>query len=113
MVKEDGCVFCQIANGAAPAKIVWENESFLAFENKYPSAPIHLLVIPREHVSKEELVRGGKSGFWDGLMAAVFAVVKEKGLDQKGYKLVNNGAGYNHFDHEHIHVMGGSEKLKD
>ena len=36
-------------------------------------------------------------------------MVREKGLDKRGYKLVNNGGGYNHFDHEHIHVMGGSE----
>ena len=48
--------------------------------------------------------------FWGKIMGAVFEVVRQEGLDKSGYKLVNNGAGYNHFDHEHIHVLGGSKE---
>src|SRR5688572_6505107 len=103
------CLFCQIAKGESPAKKIWENEQFLAIENKYPKAPIHVLVMPKEHVSKVQLVLG-VSGFWDAMMAAVFKTVRSLKLDKTGYKLVNNGAGYNHFDHEHIHVMGGTNK---
>jgi len=44
------------------------------------------------------------------MMVAVFQVVKHLGLDKTGYKLVNNGAGYNHFEHEHVHVLGGSKE---
>ena len=41
-------------------------------------------------------------------MGAVFSVIGQTGLDKTGYKLVLNGAGYNHFDHEHIHMLGGT-----
>lgn len=92
----------------APAVKVWENDDFLAIENKYPKAPVHLLVMPKRHESKKLLVTG-QGNIYQGLMEAVYIVVREKGLDSSGYKLVNNGGGYNHFDHEHIHVMGGSK----
>lgn len=47
--------------------------------------------------------------FWGKIMPVVFEVVSELGLDKTGYKLVNNGAGYNHFEHEHIHILGGTK----
>jgi len=115
------CLFCEIAKGAEPATKVWENEGFICIKNKYPVAPVHLLVMPKEHVSKNVLVfaplRQGYGGaemtfshLWDKIMGAVFEVIRKEGLDKSGYKLVNNGAGYNHFDHEHIHVLGGSKE---
>ena len=104
------CLFCKIAAGAEPATIVWENDSFMAIKNKYPAAPVHLLVIPREHVSKKAEMQKTDSGFWGEFMTAVFNVIRDQKLDKGGYKLVNNGAGYNHFDHEHMHVLGGSKE---
>ncbi len=109
MVKETECVFCQIVAGLAPAEIVFQNESFLAIKNKYPQAPVHILVIPKKHVSKKKLVSSPQGGFWDDLMKVVFEVVRQTGLHKTGYKLVNNGAGYNHFDHEHMHILGGTK----
>jgi diadenosine tetraphosphate (Ap4A) HIT family hydrolase len=47
--------------------------------------------------------------FWGKMMTAVFAVVHQLELDKSGYKLVNNGAGYNHFEHEHMHILGGTK----
>lgn len=106
-----GCLFCEIARGTEPATKVWENGEFVCIKNKYPVAPVHLLVMPKTHVSKIELSSGMTSeGFWGKIMGAVFEVVRQEGLDKNGYKLVNNGAGYNHFDHEHIHVLGGSKE---
>lgn len=103
------CLFCQIAKGEAPSTKVWEDEDFVAIVNKFPVAPVHLLVLPKDHVSKKELVEQGIPGFWEDLLAASITVIKDQGLDKKGYKLVNNGAGYNHFDHEHMHVLGGTK----
>ena len=107
-MKDKNCLFCQIVEGSAPSEKVWENGDFLAIVNKYPIAPVHILVLPKDHVEKPKLVAGNYSEFWSKIMAAVFEVVKLKALDKTGYKLVNNGAGYNHFEHEHIHVLGGS-----
>lgn len=103
------CLFCEIAGDRAPSTKVWESDAFVAIENKYPKAPIHLLVMPKDHVSKALLIKEGKKGFFEELMLAVVEVIKLQGLDKSGYKLVNNGAGYNHFDHEHIHVLGGTK----
>ncbi len=110
-MSDTNCLFCKIVAGEEPAEKVWENEGFLAFKNKYPDAPVHLLVIPKDHVSKKELAsRVTDDNFWSKIMAAVFDVIRLSGLDRTGYKLVNNGAGYNHFDHEHIHVLGGTKE---
>ena len=113
VVKDEKCLFCQIVMGKSPSKKVWENEDFLAIENKYPQAPVHVLVMPKEHIEKEEVRKIEDEQnilFWGKMMDAVFQVVKHLGLNKTGYKLVNNGAGYNHFKHEHIHVLGGSKE---
>lgn len=110
-MKDNNCLFCKIAAHEEPAEIVWENEEFVAIKNKYPVAKIHLLVMPKAHVGKAGHFTGStETGFWDKIMTAALATVSQFGLDKTGYKLVNNGAGYNHFDHEHIHVLGGAKE---
>ncbi len=108
---EEKCLFCEIAAGREPCVKVWENGEFLAIENKYPVAPKHVLVIPKEHREKKEWTKLTKQNgqFWGKMMEAVFEVVRLLALDRTGYKLVNNGAGYNHFEHEHMHILGGSK----
>lgn len=108
-MKDASCLFCQIAAGDAPSEKVWENEEFVCFKNKFPTAPVHVLVIPKSHIKKREVATSESGGFWGKMMAAVFTVVHQLELDKTGYKLVNNGAGYNHFEHEHTHVLGGSK----
>lgn len=105
----DSCIFCQIIKGKAEAKTIWENEDFLAIENKFPEAPIHILVIPKWHIEKFE-TRATQEDFWMHMMKAVWAVVVQEGFDKTGYKLENNGAGYNHLEHEHVHIMSGMPK---
>lgn len=102
-------MFCQISQGQVEARRVWENEDFLAIPDKYPKAPVHLLVIPKTHVSKLKQLLAVDEQFWGKFLEAVFEVIKLEGLDKGGYKLVNNGAGYNHFDHEHMHILGGTK----
>lgn len=131
-MKDSKCLFCKIAAGEEASEIVWENEEFLCIENKYPVAPVHVLVIPKKHRVKTEWVlpsyadrptlklRNGiaterlklavlSGEFWGKMMLSIFSVVSQLGLDKSGYKLVNNGAGYNHFEHEHMHILGGTK----
>lgn len=103
----ESCLFCQMAKGDIKVEKVWENQDYFAINDKYPKAPIHLLVIPKEHISKDEMMVKADQSHWGPLMAAVMQVVRLKKLDQTGYKVVTYGAGFNHFDHEHVHVMGG------
>ena len=109
-MKDANCLFCKIVAGEEASEKIWENDEFLCIKNKYPAAPIHVLVMPKAHIRKQEVILGLQNeGFWGKMMSAVFAVVHQLGLDKAGYKLINNGAGYNHFEHEHFHVLGGSK----
>lgn len=105
----DECLFCKIVAGGESSKKVLETKNFLVIENKYPAAPVHVLVLSKKHLVKTETLAGKHAGFWDGLMEAAHRAIVDLGLDKTGYKLVNNGAGYNHFDHEHLHILGGSK----
>ncbi len=104
------CLFCKIVAGEEPAEKVWENYEFLCIKNKYPVSKIHVLVMPKAHIRKPEVATSESGVFWGKIMESVFAVVTSLGLDKSGYKIVNNGAGYNHFEHEHVHIMGGSKE---
>ncbi len=107
---QSDCLLCRLGQKEEEAEVVWENEEFIVIKDKYPRAPIHLLVFSKEHREKKETIAGQFPGFWDRLFAVCGKVIKETGLDQTGYKLVNNGAGYNHFEHEHLHILGGSKE---
>ncbi len=111
---DKNCLFCKIAAGEEPSDLVLDTPEFMCIKNKYPVAPVHVLVIPKEHVAKKDWIQAENLGvtgeqFWGKMMAVVFLVVSKLGLDKTGYKLVNNGAGYNHFEHEHMHILGGSK----
>lgn len=109
-MKTQDCLFCRIVEGSEPAKKILETEEFLVIENKYPVAPIHLLVLDKKHREKKETISGQVAPYWDKMIAACDQAIKHFNLDKTGYKLVNNGAGYNHFEHEHLHILGGSKE---
>jgi len=107
------CVLCKIASGQELAKVVWENSEFVCLENKYPRAPTHVLVMPKAHIDKEQVRNNILPGFHEKMMSAVFETVRYLGLDAKGYRLINNGAGYNHFEHEHWHILSGLKEKQE
>ncbi|MCL5004005.1 MAG: HIT domain-containing protein [Patescibacteria group bacterium] len=104
------CLFCEIVAGRAPSVKVLETEEFLVIKNKYPVSPVHVLVLDKKHREKKETISGKHLGYWDRMMDAVNSALVKLGLNKTGYKLVNNGAGYNHFEHEHVHILGGSKE---
>ena len=104
------CLFCKIVKGEEPSEKVLETEDFVVIKNKFPVAPVHLLVLSKEHREKSDTIAGVYPHFWDGMIAAAWEAIQKLGLDKTGYKLVDNGAGYNHFEHEHLHILGGTEE---
>ncbi|SFV90716.1 HIT family protein [hydrothermal vent metagenome] len=104
------CIFCKIVKGEIPNNTVHDNEDFLAFHDLYPKAPIHVLIIPKQHVENFQSI--------DGEMMAkmtpfIQEVAQKVGVDQSGYRLVtNNGSdGGQEIFHLHFHLLGGG-KLK-
>ena len=108
---DNSCLFCKIVQGTETKVLVFENENFMVIENKFPVAPVHLLVLDKYHREKKDVISGKYSdeGYFEKLFSIIYEIVVKYGLDKKGYKIVNNGAGYNHFEHEHFHILGGSE----
>lgn len=106
------CLFCKIAEGSEPCVKVLEFDEFIVIKNKYPQAPIHVLVLDKKHREKTETMRGDfeSDTYWDKIMSVAWKAIVKLGLDKTGYKIVNNGAGYNHFEHQHLHIMGGSKE---
>lgn len=103
------CVFCKIVAGEIPARVVFEDDHVLAFEDLHPQAPQHLLVIPKKHItSLNELTAEDAPVI--GHMARVAAqVARDRGFADDGYRTVMNcnEQGGQTVYHIHMHVLGG------
>ena len=103
----DSCIFCRIASGEIPAKIVAETAECLAFRDLNPQAPVHTLVIPREHIAT--LSDATDPAIIGKMMLLGAEIARRSGIDQSGYRCVintNGDAGQTVF-HIHLHVLGG------
>lgn len=105
----EDCLFCRIAAKKIPAKVVYEDADVLAFEDINPQAPVHLLVIPRKHVSSLNEAGEEERVLLGTLVLTARRLAKNHGIDAKGYRVVLNtlaGAGQSVF-HVHLHLLGG------
>ena len=103
----DDCLFCRIVRKEIPAKLVAEDEHCIAFRDINPQAPLHVLVIPREHVPSLDEARDPELLGRLSLMAADIA--RREGVATSGYRTVmntNSAAGQTVF-HVHLHLLGG------
>ncbi len=101
------CIFCRIVRGEIPATRVLERERVIAFRDVNPQAPVHILVVPTEHVAGLTDLPGA-SPIWNDLLSAVQQVVADLGLPA-GFRVVMNQGpdGGQTVDHLHLHVLGG------
>lgn len=104
------CLFCKVAAGEIPAKVVRRTADAVAFHDIDPKAPVHVLVIPARHVPAVRNAEGKEGEALLGRLLALSAeVASDLGLDPRGYRIVTNtgpDAGQS-VDHLHLHVMGG------
>lgn len=103
------CIFCRIAAGEIPAKIVRQDEDTVAFRDIDPKAPSHVLVIPRRHIPSINVLTGDDAALIGKLFLAAKEIAAEDGVAASGYRMVVN-AGPNagqSVDHVHLHVLGG------
>jgi len=108
-MRVERCIFCGIIARQAPAKIVYEDERVVAFEDIHPQAPTHLLVIPRRHLPSLDDVSSEDESLLGHLLRVCAQLARERGLHTGGYRtVINNGAwaGQSIF-HLHVHVLGG------
>ncbi len=104
------CIFCKIARGEIPAEVVYQDETVVAFKDIRPQAPVHILIIPREHIPTwNDNVDHVVVPMWQ----VVRKLAKELGIAESGYRVVancNRDAGQEVF-HIHLHLLG-SRPLK-
>jgi len=103
------CLFCDIAAGKRPAKLVWENASLVAFRDVNPQAPVHILIIPRKHIDNLNDLTGDDSELMGQMILAAKEMAGKEGVAGDGYRLVlncNRQAGQSVF-HIHLHLLGG------
>lgn len=103
------CIFCRIAAGDVPADVVDDDEYFVAFNDLHPLAPVHVLVIPREHVTSMAAIDRLPAGAVAGLLSFAARVARKTGVEGSGYRLVaNTGADAGQeVMHLHWHIIGG------
>ncbi len=105
----EGCVFCRIVERRSPAKIVYEDEEIVVIEDINPQAPVHLLVIPRQHLPSLKEATPEDSPLLGRLLSAAARLARERHLETKGYRTVVNTGSWagQSVDHLHVHVLGG------
>jgi len=102
------CIFCKIAKHELPAKIVFENDNTIAFNDVSPKAPVHILIIPKTHI--ESIAQDKAENIVKELIIVAKQIAKEKNLD--GYKLVFNvgkKAGQT-IQHLHLHLLSAKNQ---
>jgi histidine triad (HIT) family protein len=108
MIKPD-CIFCQIAAGKAPAQIIYQDETVTAFQDLHPLAPVHILVIPNQHIESVNTVSETDEAVLGHMIAISQKLAAERHVNQTGYRLmINTGpdAGQT-VNHIHLHILGG------
>jgi len=104
------CLFCRIVAGEIPATVVHETDTTLAFRDVDPKAPVHVLVIPKDHHADLVALARADPGLAADVLAAAAAVAEAEGLLGDGFRLLFNNGGYagQEVFHVHAHVLGGA-----
>jgi histidine triad (HIT) family protein len=105
----DSCIFCRIARGEVPARLVYEDADCVAFHDLAPQAPVHVLVVPRRHVATLIEAAQEDPAWLGGLQRAAVEVARRLGLEESGFRVVGNCGidGGQSVWHLHLHVLGG------
>ena len=106
------CIFCKIVEGKIPSRKVYEDEEILAFHDINPMAPVHFMIIPKQHVDSLATCGPEHAQVLGRIMAVAGRLVREQGATDGFRTIVNTGrVGRQDVYHLHIHIIGGPEPL--
>jgi len=103
------CLFCEIVAGRIPARVAYQDDSVLAFHDINPQGPVHVLLIPKRHITSLTDLSPQDDALVGTLVRRARDLAKSEGLEERGFRLVfNHGpdAGYSVY-HVHLHLVGG------
>jgi histidine triad (HIT) family protein len=103
------CIFCKIVSGEIPSQKVYEDDRVLAFKDINPAAPIHIVIIPKEHISSTNDLNDANKDIVGHIFKIAALLAKENGISERGYRIVNNCGeeGGQSVKHLHFHLLGG------
>ncbi len=104
------CLFCKIIKGEIPSKKVYEDETVFAFHDINPQAPVHILVIPKMHISSAADITSENSAVISHIFEVVAQIAKEENLNE-GFRVVTNCGAHagQTVGHLHFHILGGKQ----
>ena len=112
MRRDPTCIFCKIAAGEIPSKKVYEDDEILAFHDISPAAPVHLLVVPKDHLPSLAEAGEADAPVLGRIMALAGRLAREQGSTDGFRAIVNAGrVGRQDVYHLHVHILGGPSPL--
>ena len=105
------CIFCGIINGEIPSKTVYEDDMIKAFCDIEPQAPVHIIIIPKNHIKSANEITADNAKYITRIFEKIPQIAREQGLDEDGYRIINNCGknGGQTVEHLHFHLLGGRD----
>lgn len=105
------CIFCQIASRQKDDDLVFEDEEIVAFRDIHPKAPVHFLIVPKEHIESINELGEKNKGLVERMVFLARKLAEEYGVSKSGYRLIFNvgRGGGQIIDHLHLHLIGGTK----
>lgn len=105
------CLFCKIIRGEIPSTKVYEDDNVFAFRDIAPMAPVHILVIPKAHITSADAVTEENSATVAHIFEVIPKIAKQAGISQTGYRVITNHGedGCQSVKHLHFHILGGKK----
>jgi len=103
------CLFCKIIAGEIPSEKVYEDDKVYAFRDIQPQAPVHILIVPKEHIASANELNENNAGVLSDIYLAAKKLAEKEGIAADGYRIVNNCGvnGGQTVNHLHFHMLGG------
>jgi len=112
MSTDKDCIFCKIIRGEIPSTRVYEDDDVLAFRDIHPSAPVHILLIPKKHIGRLSAATAEDQAVLGKMMLVAPKVAQEQGSTDGFRTIINDGRiGRQDVFHLHMHVLGGPTPL--
>jgi histidine triad (HIT) family protein len=106
------CIFCKIIRGEIPAQRIYEDEEIFAFHDIHPQAPVHFMIIPKQHIASLNEVDMSHQAVLGRILAKTGELARSQGLREGFRTIINTGKiGCQEVYHLHVHILGGSKPL--
>lgn len=107
----EDCIFCKIIKGEIPSTKLYEDDNVLAFKDINPAAPIHILVVPKQHIENVLEINEGNKKILEDVFLAINKIAKKLGIDKDGFRVITNCGRDSGQEvmHLHFHILAGAK----